>query len=107
MQVPREFESHPLRQKCDVARLHLIVRGRVQGVFFRVSAQEEAQRLGLVGCVRNRFDGSVEIIAEGDPTSLASLRSWASRGPDGAAVEYVDEIAEAPTGEFRRFSVSG
>src|SRR5579864_1158370 len=107
MQVPREFESHPLRQHCSVARLHLIVRGRVQGVFFRVSAQEEAQRLGLVGCARNLFDGSVEIIAEGDPTPLARLRSWARRGPDGAAVESLEEIAEAETGEFRRFTVTG
>lgn len=105
MRVPREFESHPLRHRERVARLHLIVRGRVQGVFFRTSAQEEAERLGLVGWVRNNFDGGVEIVAEGDTPSLARLRSWAHRGPSGAHVESVEEIADAVTGEFRRFGI--
>jgi acylphosphatase len=88
-------------------RLHVLIRGRVQGVFFRASAQEEAQRLGLRGFVRNRLDGAVEIVAEGDATSLAALRRWANNGPPGAAVTGVDDIAEAATGEFRTFSVRG
>jgi acylphosphatase len=88
-----------------VTRLHLIVRGRVQGVFFRATAQEEAERLGLVGWVRNRLDGAVEIVAEGDASALARLRSWAHDGPSGAYVESVEEIVETVTGEFHRFHV--
>jgi acylphosphatase len=88
-------------------RAHLIVRGRVQGVFFRASAQEAAQRWGLLGFVRNLSDGAVEIVAEGDPESLARLRSWATHGPAGAIVDSVDDIAEKETGEFHRFAISG
>ncbi|HXW51809.1 MAG TPA: acylphosphatase [Candidatus Acidoferrales bacterium] len=90
-----------------MARAHLIVYGRVQGVFFRASAQETAQSLGLVGFVRNLPDGAVEIVAEGDPESLGRLRSWAAHGPAGAIVDSVDDIAEKATGEFRRFAISG
>jgi acylphosphatase len=105
MRVPREFESHPLRQPTPLTRLHLIVRGRVHGVFFRATAQEEADRLGLVGWVRNRPDGTVEIVAEGDAPALARLRAWAQQGPSGAFVESVEEIADVATGEFRRFGI--
>jgi acylphosphatase len=77
----------------------------VQGVFFRATAQEEAERLGLVGWVRNRPDGAVEIVAEGHAAALAHLRSWAQNGPSGAYVERVEEIEEAVTGEFRRFGI--
>ncbi len=90
-----------------MARLHLIIRGRVQGVFFRTSAQELAEQLGLVGWVRNRPDGAVEIIAEGDADSLARLRAWAARGPSDALVQTVQEISEPATGEFFRFSIRG
>ncbi len=90
-----------------MGRLHLIVRGRVQGVFFRTSAQDRAEQLGLVGWVRNCPDGSVELVAEGTVRELAQLRDWARRGPPGAFVERVDEITEAETGEFRRFGVRG
>lgn len=90
-----------------MSRLHLIVHGRVQGVFFRATAQKLGEQLGLRGWVRNCADGSVEIVAEGDATLLEKLRAWAARGPDGASVERVQEIPEPETGEFRRFSVRG
>jgi acylphosphatase len=88
-------------------RLHIMIRGRVQGVFFRASACQEAERLGLYGWVRNRYDGAVEIVAEGKAASLARLRAWASVGPPGAFVEDVEEIAEPETGEFHGFGVRG
>jgi acylphosphatase len=88
-------------------RIHLIIRGRVQGVFFRASAQELADSLRLVGWVRNRHDGAVEIVAEGGAASLTHLGGWARRGPPGAFVEDVEEISEAETGEFRTFGVRG
>jgi acylphosphatase len=88
-------------------RLHIIVRGRVQGVFFRVGAQELGEHLGLVGWVRNCPNGSVELVAEGPAAALSRLRAWAIHGPPGAFVDSVNEIVEAETGEFRRFGVRG
>jgi acylphosphatase len=66
--------------------------GKVQGVFFRRSAQIEASRLGLRGYTRNLPDGSVEVIAHGAAPALDDLRLWLQRGPRGARVEAVHEI---------------
>ena len=71
-------------------RVHIVVRGRVQGVFFRASALEHAQQLGLRGWVRNRPDGAVELVAEGDAAAVASLVDWCHHGPPSARVESVD-----------------
>jgi acylphosphatase len=90
-----------------VPRLHLIARGQVQGVFFRVSAAHEAQRLGLTGWVRNRPDGGVEMCAEGPADRLASYRRWYAQGPPGAIVSDLEELAEPATGEFASFRVVG
>ena len=56
-------------------RVHLIVRGRVQGVFFRAATQREARRLGITGWVKNRLDGAVELLAEGEEDSIKELTS--------------------------------
>lgn len=88
-----------------MARLHIIVRGRVQGVFYRHTAAEYARELGLTGWVRNRFDGDVEIVAEGTAEHLATFRQWCARGPAGANVRGVDEITEKETGEFVDFRI--
>jgi len=71
-------------------RLAATVRGVVQGVYFRQSAQREAVRLGLVGTVRNQPDGTVRVVAEGDAEALAQLLRWLRRGPERAVVERVD-----------------
>ena len=71
-------------------RLQIAVRGRVQGVFFRASTQDQARRLLLSGWVRNQTDGSVEIAAEGDPDQLAQLLAWCRHGPSGARVDGVE-----------------
>lgn len=68
----------------------IFVRGRVQGVFFRASAQETAYRLNLTGWVRNCSDGSVEIHAEGDKADLEKFISWCRRGPASASVSSID-----------------
>lgn len=68
----------------------VVVRGRVQGVFFRASTQREARRLGLVGWVANRADGAVELCAEGEEGALQELVAWAHHGPSGARVDEVD-----------------
>ena len=88
-----------------MGRLHLIIKGRVQGVFFRVRAREVADAFGLSGVVRNRHDGSVEIVAEGPDQKLARLRDWAKRGPGEAHVTSVEEIADSETGEFSGFRI--
>ncbi|MCH2108664.1 MAG: acylphosphatase [Polyangiaceae bacterium] len=86
-------------------QLHLSVRGRVQGVFFRASAQREARRLGLCGWVRNRTDGSMEILAEGEELSIRELHGWAQKGPSAARVDRVDTRWRGYTGEFSEFRI--
>lgn len=67
------------------------VTGRVQGVGFRWWTRREAEALGLRGTVRNREDGSVEVVASGDPRALDRLRTALNEGPPGARVEAVTE----------------
>jgi acylphosphatase len=86
-------------------RVRVLVRGRVQGVFFRAEARARAQSLGVAGSVRNLPDGSVEAVFEGDPGRVDSMVEWCKRGPSGANVETVDVSSEEPTGE-RGFVVS-
>ena len=86
-------------------RVHLIVSGRVQGVWYRSSTQEKAQQLGLTGWVRNVPGGQVEIVAEGKVNSVDTLVSWASRGPSLARVDHLKVEEEAYAGEFEDFGV--
>jgi acylphosphatase len=74
----------------------LRIAGKVQGVGFRYSLQEEAARLGVAGWVRNRRDGSVEALVQGAPEAVDALISWARSGPPGARV--VDFRIETPPG---------
>lgn len=75
-----------------MTRLHLVLRGRVQGVGFRWFVREAARNAQLSGWVRNRQDGAVEIEAEGPTAALDSFRKLVVRGPDGAVVTSVDEV---------------
>ncbi len=86
-------------------QLHLVVRGRVQGVYFRASAQREAKRLGLNGWVKNRPDGAVEILTEGEETSIREFFGWAQRGPGAARVEKIETRWRSYVGEFPDFRV--
>jgi acylphosphatase len=86
-------------------RVHLSVSGRVQGVWYRGSMQDEATRLGLAGWVRNRPDGTVEAEVEGSPDAVEALIAWARRGPRGAHVEDVQVESVTPRGERGVFSV--
>ena len=72
-----------------------IISGRVQGVFFRASMLREAQRLGVCGWVRNRFDGAVEACVQGSEQELELMRRWCGHGPEFARVDNV-ECADAP-----------
>jgi acylphosphatase len=74
-----------------VHRLHAVVHGYVQGVGFRAFVAREARRLGLAGTVRNRADGAVELVAEGERAVLEELRERVRRGPSEAEVQRVEE----------------
>lgn len=87
-------------------RARLVVRGRVQGVWFRGATEEEARRLDVVGWVRNRVDGTVEVEVEGPHEMVEALIAWAHRGPSAARVTDVAVEWLTPTGE-RRFVVRG
>ena len=75
--------------------LRCLVAGRVQGVFYRASARNEAQRLGLTGYAKNLLDGRVEVVACGDKRAVETLREWLRKGPPdaqvtGVACEFID-----------------
>ena len=71
-------------------RAHVVVSGRVQGVWFRGAMQEEARRLDVAGWVRNRRDGTVEAEVEGERGAVEALVAWAGHGPPGARVTHVE-----------------
>jgi len=87
------------------ACLHAVVHGRVQGVNFRYYTVRTAQRLGLTGWVANRWDGTVETVAEGPREALEEFRDFLHRGPPSAVVQQVDVTWKTPTGDFKRFGV--
>jgi acylphosphatase len=125
LDVLREHEAapitltHPRLRSCllmdarlsqapsmGLKQVQLFVRGRVQGVYFRASTQREARRLGITGWVKNRSDGSVEILAEGEEDQLKELIAWANRGPSAARVERVDVRWRSFLGEFPDFRIT-
>ena len=80
-----------------------LVRGKVQGVFFRASTERRACELALTGYARNLADGRVEVVASGTPAALAALEAWLHDGPPSARVERV-ERAELPAQDHARFT---
>ncbi len=86
-------------------RVRAIVSGRVQGVSYRASTASEARRLGVVGWVRNRPDGTVELEAEGDPDRVSRLLAWCREGPPAARVEGVAVEELSPAGDETAFAV--
>jgi acylphosphatase len=78
--------------------VHLVVRGQVQGVFFRDSCRQQASTLGVRGWVGNRPDGAVEAVVAGPPDALEALVRWAYEGPPRAKVETVEVTAAEDPG---------
>ncbi|MCX5845703.1 MAG: acylphosphatase [Deltaproteobacteria bacterium] len=86
-------------------RMHVIVSGRVQGVFFRAYTRETALALKLTGWVRNLPDGRVEIVFEGEDTNVQSMLEWCKKGPPHAIVNELEASEQTYTGEFRDFRI--
>jgi acylphosphatase len=89
---------------AERARVHLLVSGLVQGVFYRQSTVDEARRLGVAGWVRNLSDGRVEVLAEGDRAALDGLVRFCRRGPPAARVDAVQATWSAPAGDLGSFA---
>lgn len=89
-----------------MTRADLLISGRVQGVFYRASAQQEAQRLGITGEIRNLPGGEVEAIVEGQQQAVEEFIAWCRRGPPAAEVDHVRVRWGKPRGEFRTFVVA-
>jgi acylphosphatase len=87
------------------SRLEAVVRGRVQGVGFRYWVLKRSNGLGITGWVANESDGSVRVVAEGDPSSLDELEALLGRGPVGSIVETVQAVRMPATNGFARFEV--
>ena len=86
-------------------QLHAKVYGKVQGVFFRANTETQAKNFGLTGWVRNLDDGGVEVVAEGDFSTLEKFLAWLYRGPAASRVDEVKFEYSAATCEFKNFSV--
>ena len=87
-------------------RAHAIISGRVQGVFFRVETKRAADGFGVLGWVRNRRDGTVEALFEGDRDLVDAVLEWCKEGPAQARVSDVKVDWEAYTGEFTAFDIT-
>jgi len=83
-----------------------VVRGRVQGVYFRSTTVREATTRGITGRVWNRDDGAVELVAEGDEDALESVERWLREGPRHAAVESVERTDLAGERRYPDFAIS-
>jgi acylphosphatase len=82
----------------EIVRTRLVVRGRVQGVYFRDSTRECARREGVTGWALNRADGAVEVVLEGGRQAVARVAVFCENGPPHAAVSSVEACAEKPEG---------
>ena len=97
------YEGRLMSDTDKNKRLHAIVHGKVQGVSFRYYTTEKARELNLTGCVMNRRDRTVEVVAEGSRESLEALHTWLHQGSPEAQVERVDATWEDATGTFSGF----
>jgi len=86
-------------------RAHVLIEGRVQGVFFRAETRSQAYSLGITGWVRNRWGGGVEAVFEGEDQKVQKMIAWCYKGPPAAVIEDVEVKWEEYKGEFTSFSV--
>jgi len=86
-------------------RYHVLISGRVQGVFFRANTWKKARSLGLTGWVRNLPDGCVEAVFEGEDIAALAMKEWCRTGTPPARVDRLEAEEESPTGEFTDFMI--
>ena len=86
-------------------RVHLLISGRVQGVYFRQGMMETAEKNNVLGWVRNLPDNRVESVLEGNDSNVDAVIEWAHFGPAGAVVDELKISEEIFTGEFRAFEI--
>ena len=86
-------------------RKYAIIKGLVQGVWFRASTQEQALAHHVTGWVKNTYDGNVEAIFEGEAEKVEKVIQWCHKGPIGSNVEEVEVETEEYQGEYSTFSI--
>lgn len=86
--------------------IHLLIKGKVQGVFFRASTKEMAEKLDIRGWVKNTPEGNVEVWAQGDEVALEKFIAWCRKGPSQAIVAHVEIKRNLPDEEFDRFRIA-
>jgi len=89
----------------EKVRAHLVVSGRVQGVFFRAETQEKAKDLGVFGWVKNLSEDRVEAVFEGERAKVEEMVKWAKKGPPGAIVNDLNVVWEEYQAEFNSFEI--
>ncbi len=90
---------------ADKVRVHVVISGRVQGVFFRMETKQAADDFNVSGWVKNNRDGTVEAVFEGNKESVDSVVNWCGTGPPYSKVSTVDVVEEDYKGEFRGFDI--
>lgn len=92
---------------ANMTRAHVIISGRVQGVFFRMETQNAARRIGgITGWVKNRRDGDVEAVFEGEQEKVDEMLKWCEKGSPQSRVDHVDVKRESYAGEFSDFRIT-
>jgi len=89
-----------------MVRARIIVSGIVQGVFFRFNTMKKAQECGVNGWVKNRSDGKVEALCEGEKENVQCMLDWCKIGPEGSFVSATEVTWEKYTGEFETFQIT-
>jgi len=87
-------------------RIHAIIKGKVQGVCYRMETRRAAIKMGVNGWVRNLKDGSVEAVFEGDESAVNQLLKWCWQGPASAKVENIETQKEDYLNEFNSFDIT-
>lgn len=86
-------------------RAHIVIHGNVQGVFFRAYMRDRAEQHKLSGWVKNCFDGTVEVVLEGEEAEVAEVVEWCHTGPSDAEVKKVEVTWEKAKGDAKGFSI--
>jgi len=93
------------KNKREKGRAHIFISGRVQGVFFREQTKKKAERLGVLGWVKNLRDGRLEAVFEGDRENVEKMVNWAKKGPIWAKIDDFSLVREDYQGEFKEFEI--